>query len=131
LAYVLELPREPGAAQDLFDIEQEASYVIAVRNPEAPAPPGAGRDPQQRAHYPEELKERFKGRRFAPVEVPDLLDYEGAEIVLIGASEDVRGELGIELATEDERVFDADIFDELRLAPGELPTEPLERGELR
>jgi hypothetical protein len=131
LAYVLELPPEPGAAQNLFGIEREASYVIAVRNPEAPAPSGAGLDPQQRARYPEDLKERFRGRRFAAVEVPELLDHEGAEIVLIGASEDVRGELGIELDIEDERVTEADIFDELRLAPGELPTEPLERGELR
>src|SRR3954447_94223 len=49
LAYVLELPREPGAAQNLFGIEREASYVIAVRNPEAAAPSGAGLDPQQRA----------------------------------------------------------------------------------
>jgi hypothetical protein len=131
LAYVLELPREPGAAQDVLGIEREASYVIAVRNPDAPAPPGAGLDPQQRARYPEELKERFRGRRFAPVEVPELLDHEGAEIVLIGAAEDVRGELGIELDAEDERVGEADIFDELRIAPGQLPTEPLERGELR
>jgi hypothetical protein len=131
LAYVLELPRVPGAAQSLFGIEHEASYVIAVRNPDAPAPPGAGLDPRQRARYPEELKERFRGRRFVAVEVPRLLDYEGAEIVLIGASEDVGGELGIELDTEDERVAEADIFDRLRITPAELPTEPLERGELR
>jgi hypothetical protein len=59
------------------------------------------------------------------------LDYEGAEFVLIGAAEDVESELGIVLAPEDLRLGTADIFRRLRIRPGQLPTEPLERGELR
>jgi hypothetical protein len=131
LAYVLELPRRPGEAQEALHIAPEASYIIAVRNPEAPAPAGAGLRSDKRARYPEELQRRFGGRRFIAVETPELLDYEGAEIVLIGAAEDATEELGIELTPEDEALETADIFRTLRLRPAELPTEPLEKGAMR
>lgn len=131
LAYVLELPAEPGPAQQAFHITKEASYIIAVRNPESPAPPGAGLRPERRADYPQEVLERFRGRRFIPVDTPQLLDHEGAEFVLIGASEDPEGELGIQIDAEEERVEAADIFRKLRLRPEELPLDPVERGELR
>jgi len=131
LAYVLELPREPGPAQEAFGIRREASYVVAVRNPTAGTPPGVGLSPRERADFPPELLERFGRRRFVPLDDPRFLDYEGAELVLIGAAEDVESELGIELDRDDERLQTADIFRQLRIRPGELPTEPLERGELR
>jgi hypothetical protein len=131
LAYVLELPRDPGPAQEAFRIRPEASYVVAVRNPRAPAPDGTGLSPRQRAEYPPELLERFGERRFTPLDDPRLLDYEGAEVVLIGADEDVEAELGIRLDPEEERVETADVLQQLRIPPGELPTDPLERGELR
>jgi hypothetical protein len=35
----------------------------------------------------ERLPERFGGRRFAPLDTPEWLDYEGVELVLIGAAE--------------------------------------------
>ena len=130
LVYVLELPREPGPAQETFRIRPEASFIVAVRNPLAEAPPGMGLSPHQRADYPPELMERFRGRRFAPLDDPRFLD-EGAELVLIGASEDVESELGIALDPRDLRLETADIFRQLRIRPGELPTEPLERGQLR
>jgi hypothetical protein len=131
LAYVLELPSTPGEAQRLFRIEHQASYVVAVRNPDAPAPPGAGLDEDRRAAFPPELLERFRGRRFVPLDPPGFLDYPGAELVLIGASERVVDELGIELDAEVERIHTADVFARLRLRPGEVPVGPLERGELR
>jgi hypothetical protein len=131
LAYVLELPQEPGPAQQMFRILPEASYVVAVRNPEAATPPGIGLPPHERADFPPDLQERFGTRRFVSLDDPRFLDREGAEIVLIGAAEDVEPELGIDLDREGERVETADIFDRLRIKPGELPTEPLERGELR
>jgi len=131
LAYALELPREPGDVQRELRIEREASYVVAVRNPEAPAPPGAGLTPRERAEFPREFLDRFGGRRFIPLDPPSLLDYEGAEIVLIGAAEDAEAELGIDLDAERERLEDADIFQDLRLRARELPTEPLEQGKWR
>ena len=117
LAYVLELPPRPGEAQRIFGIEREASYVIAVRNPDAPAPPSAGLQPRRRPDYPDPLRARFGGRRFSPVDPPELLDHEGAEVVIIGAAADAETELGIDLDPETERI--------------ELPFEPLERGEPR
>ncbi|MEA2331875.1 MAG: hypothetical protein QOH58_2013 [Thermoleophilaceae bacterium] len=131
LAYALELPAEPGEAQRLFGISKQASYIVAVRNPTVPAPPGAGLQGDRRAEFPPELLERFGDRRFAPLNPPAFLDHEGAEVVLIGAAETAEEELGVELDAQSERVEDADIFAELRLRPGELPVEPLESGKLR
>jgi ketosteroid isomerase-like protein len=129
--YVLELPPEPAEAQRMLRIEPEASYVVAVRNPDAPAPPGTGLPERRRPEYPQELRARFGERRFSPVDPPELLDYEGAEVVIIGAAEDAAEELGIELDPETERVEDADLFRKLRVSREELPVEPLDRGELR
>jgi hypothetical protein len=131
LAYVLELPREPGAAQATFGLRAEASFVMAIRNPEAGRPPGTGLPPHARAQYPPELMERFRGRRFAPVDDPRFLDHPGAEVLLIGAAEDVEGELGIELDPKHLELDTAAVFRTLRLRPDKLPVDPLERGELR
>jgi len=68
-----------------------------VRNPTAEAPPGVGLRPSQRPTFPPELMKHFGRRRFAIVTDPRLLDYEGAELVLIGAADDIESELGIEL----------------------------------
>jgi hypothetical protein len=131
LAYALELPREIGDAQRQLNIRPEASYIVAVRNPEAPTAPGVGLQGSRRAEFPPELEERFRGRRFAPLHPPAFLDHEGAEIVLIGAATEASSELGIDLDTEAERLEDADIFHALHLAPDELPVEPLRSGKLR
>lgn len=131
LAYELELPPEPGPAQRAFNIRRQASFIVAVRNPEAPAPPGTGLPPRQRPELPPELMERFGGRRFVPVDTAALLDHERVELVLIGAAEDAERELGIETDAGDERLETADLFAELRIRPGELPVEPLDKGELR
>jgi hypothetical protein len=131
LAYALELPRKIGEAQRQLNIRPEASYIVAVRNPEAPTPPGVGLQGDRRAEFGPEFEERFRGRRFAPLNPPTFLDYEGAEIVLIGAASEASSELGIDLDTEAERLEDADIFAALHLAPDKLPVEPMRSGELR
>jgi hypothetical protein len=87
LVYVLERPREPGEVQRALNIRPQASYIVAVRNPDAPAPPGAGLPEHRRAVYPPELRERFGTRRFIPADPPELLDHPGTELVLIGAAE--------------------------------------------
>jgi hypothetical protein len=112
LAYALERPAEPGEAQRLFNLEREASFIVAARNPDAPAPPGAGLPRGRRAELPAELRERFAGRRWVAVD-PALLDHEGVELVLIGASEDVEGELGIAVDTQAEGTATADLLAEL------------------
>ena len=56
---------------------RDARDVIAVRNPRL-SPRGA--------RYPPELLARFGGHRWLSVEAPELLDPEGAEVLLIGTS---------------------------------------------
>eukprot|EP00850_Spirogloea_muscicola_P004838 SM000021S06471 [mRNA] locus=s21:504128:504990:- [translate_table: standard] len=99
LAHRLELPASEGedAPQHELHIEPEAVYVIQVKNPEAPAPPNAGLQSREKAAYPSELQDHFQGRRFIPLEKPELLNYVGAEFILISASDDVEEELGLDL----------------------------------
>lgn len=87
LAYRLDSPDGPGRLRAELNIAPEASYIISVRNPEAPRPPGVPRRGTGAA-FPAALQERFGDRRFVAVDPPSFLDYEGAEVVLIGASGD-------------------------------------------
>jgi hypothetical protein len=129
LAYALELPHQPGDGQRVFGIEREASYIVAVRNPDTPAPPDM-RSPGRAPELPERLRTRFRDRRFAQLDTTEWLDHEGVELVVIGAAGDPERELGIELDAEEERVHDADLLQKLRSQRGELPLEPLRGGQL-
>jgi hypothetical protein len=129
LVYSLELPRSEGDPQQAFNIEEEASYVITVKNPQTPTPPGAGLSEKQVADYPRRLQEVFRGRKFAECDPPELLDREGAQFVLIAASDDIRAEMGIHSQAKRETRRSADVFTDLRLDKDELPVEPLFEGE--
>ncbi|MCU1261235.1 MAG: hypothetical protein JWO80_4120 [Bryobacterales bacterium] len=129
LAYALSLPKTPGPVQKALQIEREASYVASVKNPEAPSPPEAGLPPEEAANYPEHLQEKFRGRRFLPVDPPELLDYPGAQILLVGASADIRSELGLDLHPERETERNAEIFRDLHLSKSEFKVEPLFEGK--
>jgi hypothetical protein len=130
LAYQLELPQRLGEVQRELKIEREASFIIAVKNPDLPSPAGLG-NPRLLVELPGELKRRFGNRRFIDVDPPALLDFEGIEFVLIGAAEDVREELGIDLKPEREQLDRADIIRALKLEPEEHPLAPLLKGQWR
>jgi hypothetical protein len=129
LAYALELPAKPGEVQRALNIVEEGSYIISVKNPEAPSPPGMGLDAMRRATFPKHLQERFRGRRFIPVDPPEFLDYPGAEILLVGARQDVYAELGVKLDPEQESETTAEIFRDLKLERALHPLTPLFKGE--
>lgn len=131
LAYELLHPDEPGEVQRELNLRREASYIITVRNPRIPPPPGAPAGTGRPPRFPDELQARFGDRRFAPVDPPDFLDHEGAEVVLIGAAGDPARELGVDVDSEAERLGVRHLFDELRLSPDRRFTEPLEKGEWR
>ncbi len=127
IAYVLELPGEPGDAQNEMNIRKEASYIITVKNPEAGSPPGAGLPGSEKADLSEPEQDKFHGRRFIPAD-PELLNRDGVEFILIGADETPDEELGIDLHPEDEDRESADIFRDLRLESSEHLVEPLFEG---
>lgn len=129
LAYALELPGEPGEVQRALNIVAEGSCIISVKNPQAASPPRVGLDDKRRAHFPKQLLQRFRGRRFIPVDPPDFLNYGGAEILLIGARQNVYEELGLRLDAAAETPATAEIFRDLKLERSLHPIEPLLKGE--
>jgi hypothetical protein len=57
------------------------------------------------------------------------LDYPGAQMLLIGASGDVRGELGLDLDSERETERTAEIFRDLHLTKSQFKLAPLFKGK--
>jgi hypothetical protein len=85
LAWALELPKKPGPVQKAFNIPEEASLAISIANPEKRGGPCTAQlSEEQHPDYPKTLQKEFRGRKFA-TEDPRLLDYEGAEVIFIGA----------------------------------------------
>jgi hypothetical protein len=133
LAYVLEFPEEPSEVQDDFNIKGEGSYAISVKNPEATS---IGLPNYEKVTYSPHLIEKFGGRRFLSLSTTEFMDYDGAELLFIGAKEDITGELE-ESGKELEELADFEvkvisplsaeraIFDELHLEKDVLPSEPL------
>jgi hypothetical protein len=128
LAYVLELPPKPGEVQQAFNITPEGRFVVAVKNPGATAPPGVGLEVDRQADFPDELRDRFADRRWVPVEPLRFLDYEGAELVLIGGRDDLGEDLGIDLQAQPEDEETALVFRDLHLEKSERTIRPLFEG---
>jgi hypothetical protein len=129
LVYMLELPRKTGDVQNELNIDDQASYVITVKNPATASPPKAGLPKKSTADYPQKLQEKFGERRFSEVDPTDFLDFSGAEFILIAASDDIKKDLGIELDTNNESICSASIFTDLKIDISTRPTKPLFKGE--
>ena len=119
LAYRLDSPSQPGRAQAELGILAEASYVISVRNP-ALEVPGF---PEDRPDYPETLREKFADERWIAVDDARLLDYTNAQLLLIGAHDDLSEE-AVSITGK------AALFKTLGLKRREWPTEALQAGRL-
>ncbi|CAI5929180.1 unnamed protein product [Closterium sp. NIES-65] len=84
--------------QEAFNIEREASYVLQVKNPQAPSRlPYLARPSVRLQAFPPPLQHRLNGLRFAPADPPGFLDHPGCEVLLIGASDDLQREFGGEV----------------------------------
>lgn len=127
LIYSLELPERPKEVQQAFNIAPEAAFALSVKNPEAGQPRAAGLSGDRQADYPKKLQEQFRGRRFEREDVR-LLDYEGAEFVLVGARRDPERAYGVELDTEEEDYSHAEVIRGLRMVKSRHPVEPLFEG---
>ena len=137
LAYILEMPNEPGEAQNELGIEKEASYVISVINPKVPRTTSAGASlpsTEEPVKYPEEvLKEFDETENFVSLaKDTKFIDYQNAQVILIGAREGrdvIKSEIGIEIA-ESSQENSADIFNKLKLRKDQVPIRPLTEGKL-
>lgn len=128
LSFALELPEEPGAVQQALRIPPEASYALSIKNPEKGQPANAGLSEEGKADYPDRLQDAFDDRRFDP-ETLELLDYEGAEFVLVGTRTDPRSEYDVDLDPDSEDYDAADTIRYLRMVKTRHPVEPLFEGE--
>lgn len=59
-------------------------FIISVKNPYLPTKSRVDLEPRQKADYSEELKIKFENYRFIPLTPASYLNYEGAELLLIG-----------------------------------------------
>ncbi len=119
LAYRLTSPAKPGQAQRELKILAEASYVISVRHPSLDVPGF----PHAKPDYPKHLQDKFADKRWIDIDDSRLLDYENAQLLLIGAHDDL-GEEEISISGK------ASLFKTLSLKRREWPTEALEGGRL-
>lgn len=133
LAYVLEMPEEPGEAQRELGIEKEASYIVSIINPKVPVParyPSSEEPP----NYPESiLKEFGENENFISL-ARDLrfINFQNAQMILVGAREGrdvIQKEFGIDIKEEKETVHSADIFSKLKIEKDKIPTKPLIEGK--
>jgi hypothetical protein len=69
-------------------VHKKGSYVVSVKNPKAPGPANATIG--NPADYPENIQKKFRNLRWSPLE-PDMLDYDGAQFLIIGEG---MGDLG-------------------------------------
>ena len=129
LAYILELPEVPGPTQREFQIKKEASYIISIKNPDIQVP-GYTAFLKRKPGYPSSLKEKFGDRRWINVEDPKFLNYENAQLLLIGArKKNVEDELGININEEKESTSTAELFKNLKIRKEHIPLKPLLKGE--
>lgn len=117
LAYRLLSPQNIGEAQKALNIQDEARYVIAVRNPSVKVPGF----PKAQPDYPKDISEKFAEERWIGVSDSRLLDHENAQCVLIGAKEEAKP---FEISSRGK----ADPFETFELDRGDWPDDPLEKG---
>ncbi|MFL6372143.1 MAG: hypothetical protein ACJ70P_03320 [Nitrososphaera sp.] len=133
LAYILEMPEEPGEAQRELGIEKEASYIVSIINPKVPVPAGYPSS-EEPPNYPESiLKEFGENENFISL-ARDLrfINFQNAQMILVGAREGrdvIQKEFGIDIEEEKETVQSADIFSKLKVEKDRVPTKPLIEGK--
>jgi hypothetical protein len=133
LAYVLEMPEEPGEAQRELGIEKEASYIVSIINPKVPVPAGypSSEEPPK---YPESILKEFGEKENFISLARDLrfINFQNAQMILVGAREGrdvIQKEFGIDIREEKETVHSADIFSKLKIEKDKVPTKPLIEGK--
>ena len=130
LVYRLALPERPGPVQEALGIERQGNFVLSVKNPEKPAPPGVGLGAGRGEKLPPPVQEEFRDRRFE-TESPDPLNFPGTEIILIGARHGTRigGEEAAPPGRGGKSAAGSDLLALLAAAREGAPVKPLFEGE--
>jgi hypothetical protein len=131
LAYILEMPKEPGEAQRELGIEKEANYIISVINPKIPKSSNLPTT-EEPPKYPQKVLDEFgETENFVSLAKDTrFIDYQNAQIILVGAREGrdaIKKEIGIVI---EESSQSADIFNKLRVRKDQVPIRPLIEGKL-
>ena len=129
IAYALELPKASGGAQASFTLENQANYIISMKNPQQRS--RFAMDSQQSAALRKRLQ--IGDRQFCEADAPDFLNHAGMEFILIAVGERTIAdryieELGIKLQPELERVTSATIFHDLKTEISGHPPNLFLRG---
>ncbi|KAK3431032.1 hypothetical protein EUGRSUZ_E02934 [Eucalyptus grandis] len=131
LIYKLEFPSEDEKQepQESLNVEREGSFLIQIKNPDqhgASPSQFRGLQSKRKAVFPAHLQGQFGQLRYSPADPPDFLNYEGCELLLISASDDIEEELGLELKAEGEA--DPSCSDLLETFGEIAPVDALLRG---
>ncbi|KIJ65033.1 hypothetical protein HYDPIDRAFT_89273 [Hydnomerulius pinastri MD-312] len=147
LGYHLSHPSTPGEVQEALGIHTASSFVLQVKNPQVNVPYAqrVGLPSGKRANYPEVILDTVfgkgsKGRssfglRFTTCHCVELLDYDGAELLLIAARTGAggndqslgenRGEVLKEAGERESQEPIDDVIRELAMDKDTFPAEPL------
>ncbi|XP_039169570.1 uncharacterized protein LOC104447004 [Eucalyptus grandis] len=131
LIYKLEFPPKDAKQepQESLNVKREGSFLIQIKNPDQHgAGPSQFRGLQSKrtAVFPARQQGQFGQLRYSPADPPDFLNYEGCELLLISASDDIEEELGLELKVEGE--VDPSCSDLLKTFRETAPVDALLRG---
>jgi hypothetical protein len=109
---------------------QHLSIGFLIPKAKKPTPPGYP-SAEEYPKYPDEvLKEFSENENFVALRDIRFIDYQNAQIILIGAREGkdaIKRDLGIDI---EEKKEDSDIFNRLKMRNDHIPTRPLSEGKL-
>jgi hypothetical protein len=126
-SYVRELPAEAGDVQKALGILDQQVFRLTIRNPDLAPTQQPGLDDRS-ADFPADLAELFNGQSYLAADPPDFLNYEGAELQLVGLNVHAAEDFGIDADPEFEEPQSAEVFNDLHLSRREVPTAPLFNG---
>src|SRR5215203_1320189 len=122
LAFILEMPQEIGEAQKELGIQKEASYIITVINPYKPVSEGYTTAEAERPKYPKDVQNyltKTEGKFIPLSQNLTLINYQNAQIILIGAREGK------------DNLFSSDIFTKLKIRKEQVPIKPIIEGKFQ
>ena len=100
LIYMLTIPSAVGEIQKDLGLREKGSLIISLKNPTRKGPSYAniGKKPD----FPKEFIDEFRGLAWVGISKPEYLNYENAQLLLIGEKQNELGKAG-ELAEQDEK----------------------------